>query len=371
MSGKHRRGKRRAYRPRVAPAVAGTLGISALLGGAGLLMTAGAHADPGGVNWDAIAACESGGNWATNTGNGFYGGLQFTAGTWQANGGTGSPQGASRAEQIRVAENVLRSQGIGAWPVCGKQADSTTHVSVQVAGPKHAAPAPPAPPVAPALPAYTGPTVDYVVADGDTLAQIADTEHVTGGWQQIAAANPDLADPDEIQVGRQLKLPAPAEPVTVPLDLPQPVPFHTPVIALKAFTTPAAAAPATVTTQGTSGGIAARAVAAALGFRGTPYIWGGTSKGGVDCSGLVMSAFRAAGLTLPRTAAAQATMGRTVSLGQLQAGDLLFFRYGSEISHVAMAVDSGHIVEASQPGQPVAQRAVYTSGLAVIKRLVG
>ena len=70
-------------------------------------------------NWDALAQCESGGNWSANTGNGFYGGLQFAPGTWAANGGAGSPATASRAEQIRVARNVLRSQGIGAWPVCG------------------------------------------------------------------------------------------------------------------------------------------------------------------------------------------------------------------------------------------------------------
>jgi len=73
------------------------------------------------VNWDAVAACESGGNWSTATGNGYYGGLQFTMGTWHANGGQGSPQHASREEQIRVAENVLHSQGIRAWPVCGRR----------------------------------------------------------------------------------------------------------------------------------------------------------------------------------------------------------------------------------------------------------
>jgi len=79
-----------------------------------------AHAHPG-VNWDAVAACESGGNWAINTGNGFYGGLQFTLGTWRSHGGSGMPHQASRAEQIRIAENVLRTQGIGAWPVCGRR----------------------------------------------------------------------------------------------------------------------------------------------------------------------------------------------------------------------------------------------------------
>ncbi|PBA41994.1 resuscitation-promoting factor RpfE [Mycobacterium avium] len=73
------------------------------------------------VNWDAIAQCESGGNWGINTGNGYAGGLQFTSSTWHANGGSGSPAGASREEQIRVAENVLHSQGIGAWPVCGRR----------------------------------------------------------------------------------------------------------------------------------------------------------------------------------------------------------------------------------------------------------
>ena len=78
-----------------------------------------AHADA--VNWDAVAACESGGNWAINTGNGYYGGLQFSLGTWHGNGGEGMPHAASREEQIRVAENVLRTQGIGAWPSCGRR----------------------------------------------------------------------------------------------------------------------------------------------------------------------------------------------------------------------------------------------------------
>jgi ABC-type transport system substrate-binding protein len=91
----------------------------ALITGAVALSDATAKAD--GVNWDAVAACESGGNWSINTGNGYYGGLQFNAGTWRANGGSGMPHNASRAEQIRVAENVLRSQGIGAWPVCGRR----------------------------------------------------------------------------------------------------------------------------------------------------------------------------------------------------------------------------------------------------------
>jgi resuscitation-promoting factor RpfC len=83
------------------------------------LYTATARADT--VDWDAIAQCESGGNWSSNTGNGHYGGLQFKQSTWAANGGVGSPAYAARSEQIRVAENVLRSQGLDAWPKCGSQ----------------------------------------------------------------------------------------------------------------------------------------------------------------------------------------------------------------------------------------------------------
>ena len=86
---------------------------------AALSLGSGTAAADSGVNWDAVAQCESGGNWAINTGNGFYGGLQFSPATWASNGGTGMPHLASREEQIRVAENVLRTQGIGAWPVCG------------------------------------------------------------------------------------------------------------------------------------------------------------------------------------------------------------------------------------------------------------
>ena len=89
---------------------------------AALTLGSGTASADSAVNWDAVAQCESGGNWAINTGNGYYGGLQFSPATWTSNGGTGMPHQASREEQIRVAENVLRSQGIGAWPTCGARA---------------------------------------------------------------------------------------------------------------------------------------------------------------------------------------------------------------------------------------------------------
>jgi hypothetical protein len=96
--------------------------ISGALALAGFVLSIGNAAADSGVNWDAVAQCESGGNWAANTGNGFSGGLQFKQTTWTANGGVGAPHQATREEQIRVAENVARKQGMGAWPSCGKAA---------------------------------------------------------------------------------------------------------------------------------------------------------------------------------------------------------------------------------------------------------
>ena len=79
-----------------------------------------AHADS--MNWDAIAACESGGNWAINTGNGYYGGLQFLQSTWLANGGGAYaplPSQATREQQIAIATKVRDAAGgYGPWPAC-------------------------------------------------------------------------------------------------------------------------------------------------------------------------------------------------------------------------------------------------------------
>jgi hypothetical protein len=75
--------------------------------------------------WDAVAACESSGNWAINTGNGYYGGLQFSSSTWRGFGGThyaSSANRAAKAAQIAIARRVLAAQGPGAWPVCGRRA---------------------------------------------------------------------------------------------------------------------------------------------------------------------------------------------------------------------------------------------------------
>lgn len=187
--------------------------------GATVLATAAALAEPmiaraddgSDVNWDAVARCESGGNWATSTGNGFYGGLQFTPSTWRANGGSGMPQQASREEQIRVAKNVKRTQGLGAWPVCGRHAWDGGARTVQyrpvvdnTAAPKHAAPVPsplPVPAAKPKPQSTTHPDILMgpelfpggdvrTVQDGDCLSSIAGDR-----WQQVAALN-NISGPD-------------------------------------------------------------------------------------------------------------------------------------------------------------------------------
>jgi cell wall-associated NlpC family hydrolase len=115
--GLHRRPKPVTTATRVAVAVS-------VAGAATTAGVATAHAASTST-WDAVAQCESGGNWSISTGNGYYGGLQFSPSTWAAYGGrayAGEASGATKAQQISVAEKVLSGQGPGAWPVCGPRA---------------------------------------------------------------------------------------------------------------------------------------------------------------------------------------------------------------------------------------------------------
>ncbi|WP_380169559.1 transglycosylase family protein [Jannaschia sp. R86511] len=191
---------------RVAPALL----ASAVLGGS-LGLSAPASAAPG-ETWDRLAECESSGNWAINTGNGYYGGLQFYQPTWESFGGTeyaSRADLASRSQQIAVAERVLDRQGWGAWPACSAKLGLTE--ADKAGGSAAPAPAPepapepepePAPEPAPAAPAGSG---SYTVVAGDTLASVARANGTT--WRALYAANQDvLSDPARIYVGQRLSL---------------------------------------------------------------------------------------------------------------------------------------------------------------------
>lgn len=113
---------------------------------------------------------------------------------------------------------------------------------------------------------------------------------------------------------------------------------------------------------------AGRAVQAALSARGTPYARGGNTPGkGLDCSGLTQQSFKRAGISIPRTSAAQSKVGTAVSVKDLKPGDLIF--YYRPVSHVAMYVGGNEIVEASRPGTEVSTRKLYLNGFAGARRL--
>jgi hypothetical protein len=205
----------------------GTLAVGAVTGVAAVLAPA-APASAASVNWDAIAQCESGGNWRINTGNGYYGGLQFSQSTWSGYGGkkyAARADLATRSEQIAIAEKVLDGQGIGAWPTCGKKGGSTKSYATkseksqksqkserrsesrrttkatterstrtEQRGQQRSAPA------------AGGDT--YLVRSGDTLSQIAEAKNLAGGWQALYERNRRVvgADPGLIFPGQKLSL---------------------------------------------------------------------------------------------------------------------------------------------------------------------
>ncbi|MFD4632072.1 transglycosylase family protein [Streptomyces sp. NPDC058284] len=238
-------GKGKHRRPSKATRVATLVGVTGAAVAAPLMAAGSANAATG-QEWDAVAQCESGGNWSINTGNGYQGGLQFSPSTWAAYGGTKyapTADKASKAQQIEIAEKVLASQGKGAWPSCGvglsgaspssgggsqtqapqqqRQQKPQPQTQQQAAPKQQAAPqqqAAPKPQPAPqteskkTVETPTGKTVkkgdgEYKVKTGDTLSKIAESHHVKGGWQKVYKLNGDIiSDADFIYPGQQLHL---------------------------------------------------------------------------------------------------------------------------------------------------------------------
>ena len=171
--------------------------------------------------WDKVAQCESGGNWKINTGNGFYGGVQFAAGTWKAYGGkTYASQAhlATKAEQIAIARRVLAGQGPGAWPTCSRRAGLT-----KANGNASAKAMPATNPGASVIQKssdskkkiakksthkkYSASGTTVHVKRGDTLRKIAKRYSVKGGWKGLWKLNKKtLKNPNLIYIGQTIKI---------------------------------------------------------------------------------------------------------------------------------------------------------------------
>ncbi|UUU26426.1 transglycosylase family protein [Streptomyces sp. DSM 40750] len=199
------RGRHRRYQPnRINRAsltvTAGGAGMALPLIGTGVAEAADVE------TWDKVAACESTNDWNINTGNGYFGGLQFSQSTWEAYGGTAYAARADLAtkeQQIAIAEKVLDGQGPGAWPVCSERAGLTRGGD----GPART--------IEDVKPQTTpqsqaGKVEMYTVVRGDTLSEIADSREVKGGWRQIYEANRKTigSDPDVIIPGQRLSVSA-------------------------------------------------------------------------------------------------------------------------------------------------------------------
>jgi LysM repeat protein len=179
---------------------AGVVGTAAL--GTALALGA-APAQAAEHDWTGVANCESSGNWHINTGNGYYGGLQFSSSTWLAYGGG---QYASRADlatpsqQVAVAEAVLDGQGVGAWPHCGRYLTGGATAAAAAPAPVHAAQTPAAQPAAASSSGGT-----YTVQPGDTLAAIAAAHGVS--WRELHSRNGStISDPNRIFVGQVISV---------------------------------------------------------------------------------------------------------------------------------------------------------------------
>lgn len=229
------RGRHRRYQPnRINRA-----SLTVTAGGAGMalpFMGTGAAQAADMDTWNKVAACESTNNWSINSGNGFYGGLQFTQSTWEAYGGrayAARADLASKDQQIAVAEKVLDGQGPGAWPVCSVRAgltrgggepdirpaaertqrkDTKKKTSIEDVRPQSTPQS------------RAGNAEMYTVVHGDTLSGIADDQDVRGGWRGLYAANRSAigSDPDLIVPGQRLALRGEGATKTRPAHRPAP-----------------------------------------------------------------------------------------------------------------------------------------------------
>ena len=163
--------------------------------------------------WDKVARCESGGNWKINTGNGYYGGLQFSSRTWRGFGGgkyASRANQATKGEQIAIARRVLATQGPGAWPTCGRKANLTkSNGKASKSATPSSNPGASSTKKTTKKPASTTSSASKTVRvkSGDTIAKIAKRHSVKGGWKGLWKLNKKtVKNPNHIRVGQVLRV---------------------------------------------------------------------------------------------------------------------------------------------------------------------
>lgn len=322
-----------------------------------------AEASPS-VNWDRVAQCESTGNWSINSGNGFSGGLQFTPSTWRAFGGTQYAPAAwqaSRTEQIAIAENVLRGQGIGAWPVCGPKGvgGTTRNPGTPSASPRTNTPQPTPQRRTPAVPDQPRAVQQAVAASGPTnpaCRSLKSRGIPVGQLDRLNAAHPELhLDGNRNGV--------PCE-VTYPRHSSNSRSANTssPTARNSATATSTERVTDTADTTVTTSGLRARVIASARGWLGVPYRFGGASRSGVDCSGLTQAVLRANGISVPRTADAQMRATTRITRAQAQPGDLVFFTDSNgRAYHEGIYLGGNQMINAAHSGTVVRVQSIWSA----------
>jgi len=247
-------------------------------------------------NWDAIAECESSDDWSINTGNGYYGGLQFKQSTWEEFGGLDfAPRAdlASEQEQKKIAEEVKDGQGIRAWPVCGKHGD-----------------------------------IDEEEKNAESVEESTNSGDDRSSDQRDSSTE-DSGENDEDNYGDS----------GGPADLAERTGINTEQVEEETDI-----------------------ISEAEEWIGTPYEWGGESRDGVDCSGLVQEVFGDQGVDLPRVAHDQMGVSQRIDRSEARAGDLVFgVNEAGRATHVGIYVGSNQQIDAPQAGEDVGRHSLYSN----------